>query len=173
MNQSARVRALLDRDEENGAVAVYVALILVVLMIVAAFAIDLSRWYVELQRLQGAADAGALAAAPLLHDEGKAEEEARTTVGLNGYSKLSATPSSVTPAGPKTRMRVTVEGAVTNAFASLFGFTTTTLHRSATAEYVEVPCDEPSSEIQLLMLDDEAGDDCAAREPVMHARLVE
>ena len=51
-------------------------LMLPVLMIFAAIAVDISRWYVELQRLQRAADAGALAAAPFMPSNLAREVEA-------------------------------------------------------------------------------------------------
>ena len=53
-------------SHDSGAVAVYVALMLPILLIFTAIAVDISRWYVELQRVQRAADAGALAAAPFM-----------------------------------------------------------------------------------------------------------
>ena len=49
--------------EESGVMAVVFALIIVVLIGLAAFAIDIARWYVEGQKVQRTVDAAALAGA--------------------------------------------------------------------------------------------------------------
>ena len=50
-----------ERDErsERGVVVIWFALMLIVLLGIAGFAVDLSNWWVQSQRLQKAADAGA------------------------------------------------------------------------------------------------------------------
>ena len=53
----------LDRDDERGAVAIMTALLLVVLLVAAAFAVDAGNAYAQNRQLSVAADAAALAAA--------------------------------------------------------------------------------------------------------------
>jgi len=57
-----RLRATLDnrRDSDRGAVLVLTALVMLLLLIIAAFATDLGAWYRQGQEQQRAADVGAL-----------------------------------------------------------------------------------------------------------------
>lgn len=95
-------------NEEDGAVAVIVALMLVVLMGIGAFVLDVGNLYWERRQLQNAADAGALAAAQDLasgQPEGTALQTARQYANANnsrgafvadGDPGFVTTPSSVT-----------------------------------------------------------------------------
>ncbi len=70
---------------DGGYVMAATALLLIPLMIFAAFATDVGAWYVEGQRVQRAVDAGALAGVVWLPDEAKAAQIALETIRLNGY----------------------------------------------------------------------------------------
>lgn len=121
---------------DRGAVAVYVALLVPVMFIFAAFAVDTSRWYVEQQRLQKAADAAALAGAPFMPDDlgpGSKAVAAAQAAGLrNGYAILA---SDIQEGGRSSQLKVTARSTVQNSFASLIGIATTNLYRTAVGEF--------------------------------------
>ncbi len=146
---SAAGRDLPDaRDEvrsgDSGAIAVFVALLIPVLLVFTAFAVDISRWYVEMQRLQKAVDAGSLAAAPFMPESlinnlpnqsgpyDKATGAARELVTKNGFPGIRA---EVLQGERPSQVRVTLSSTVDNAFASLIGINTTTITRTALAEF--------------------------------------
>jgi hypothetical protein len=122
------------RADERGIVAVYVAVLVPVLFALSAFAVDVARWYVELQRLQRAADAAALAAAPYtpVSRSTDAETAAGDQLVRNGYP---AGAGVVSPGTRPTQVRVTVTNTVEANFAQMFGIDSITLSRSAVAEY--------------------------------------
>lgn len=129
-------------NDQRGVVAVYVAILLPVLVIVVAFAVDISRWYVELQRLQKTADAAALAAAPFMPDpltrgvdcenSSPAARAACEQVIANGYDWAA---TDVLPGPRRTAVAVSVENTVANGFATLINIPETTLARTATSEF--------------------------------------
>jgi Flp pilus assembly protein TadG len=131
------LREWLPRRDQRGVVAIYVAVLTPVLFGLAAFAVDVSRWYVELQRLQRAADAGALAAAPFMPENltssNPATSAALDEVRRNGFPASAA---EVLPGNRPSQVRVTVTTTVSNSFARIFSTPTMTLHRSAVAEYL-------------------------------------
>ncbi len=124
------------REQDAGVVAIYVALLLPVLMIFAAFAVDVSRWYVELQRLQKSADSAALAAAPFMPDNlgtnSPAVKAAIESARRNGYTIPA---SAVTQGARPSQVRVTINSTVQNGLASVIGIGTTSLSRSAVGEF--------------------------------------
>ena len=79
---------------EAGFILAQAALLLVPMLIVAAFATDIGAWYLEGQKVQRGVDAAALAAVTLLPDVAAAEAEARATAARNGY--VDATPGDNT-----------------------------------------------------------------------------
>ena len=105
------MRSLLRRPErlldEAGAAVIYVAIILVILLTVAAFAIDVGYHRVVRNQLQNAADATALAACNMLYDRSptpypppppawaNATTEANDAVGINTADKKALTDVSV------------------------------------------------------------------------------
>lgn len=132
---------------DGGAIAIIVALVSVVLLGFAAFAVDISRWYVELQRLQKTADAAALAAAPYMPETlsdnappfDKATTAARELIAKNGYDPDQAV---IEQGDRPTRVRVTLQTTVDNAFARVFSlinptsdFNTSTLTRTAVGDF--------------------------------------
>ena len=133
-----RFGRLADSRDDSGAVAVLVALLLPILLICVAFAVDVSRWYLELQRLQRTADAASLAAAPLMPNSLTQRTTppyvaALDTVERNGYSRDSATAFAV--AGNPTQVRVRVENNVSNIFAAFVGWGSIRLAREAVADF--------------------------------------
>lgn len=74
--------------EDTGAVLMIVAMIVIVLMLCAAFAVDFGSWYARSERLQNAADTAALAGAnefDLTSDEGLAHARVLDVLGQNGF----------------------------------------------------------------------------------------
>ncbi len=136
--------ASVDVASDRGAVAVFVALLIPVLLIFTAIAVDISRWYVELQRLQRAVDAAALAAAPFMPESltnnlpgqagpyDKATAAARDLVDKNGFPGINA---RVEQGGRPSQVRVTLNSTIDNSFASLIGINTTQLSRTAVGEF--------------------------------------
>lgn len=131
---------------DSGAIAVLVALLLPVVFIFVAFAVDVARWYVELQRLQRAADAGALAGAPFMPANLNSTSSppyaaALREVERNGYPASDTVvtkvvvPNTNPVAYHPTKVRVTVTTRVSNGIAAVFGFPTTTLHRTGVADF--------------------------------------
>ena len=91
---------------ERGVVLVWFALLLVVLLGFAGFAVDMSNWWFQAERLQRAADAGAHAGVVFLPaDLPGATTTARAEAAKNGYTASGAGANSTIAAsrsaGPK------------------------------------------------------------------------
>lgn len=141
---SGRIRQAATGDA--GIVAIWTALMAVVLFGMAAIAVDVARWYVEGERLQKTVDAAALAGAVYLPGDGNgADAAAKSIAQKNGWTidgtKVTFTPGrGVRPS----QMRVTMSSTISNAFAGLLGFPTSTVTRTAVAEYAgPVPMGSP------------------------------
>lgn len=121
---------------ERGAAAVYAVIMLPVLLIFAALAVDVAGWYVELQKLQKTVDAAALAAAPYMpvgiNGSDPASLAAQRYITRNGYDAADAT---ITVGDRPTKVRVTLSSTVTNGLAGLAGLPTTTLTRTSVADF--------------------------------------
>lgn len=81
--RAARARA----KDETGAVLMIVAMLVLILMLCAAFAVDFGSWYARAERLQNAADTAALAGAnefDLTSDRGLAEARVLDVLAQNG-----------------------------------------------------------------------------------------
>ncbi|MGH1491421.1 MAG: pilus assembly protein TadG-related protein, partial [Acidimicrobiales bacterium] len=109
--RSTQVPSKPAEDNEGGFILAQAALLLVPLMIFAAFATDIGSWYLKGQQVQRGADAAALAGVTFLPDVSAAEAEARATAARNGF--LDATPGDNTDfeTGPLPQIRVTAYGA--------------------------------------------------------------
>lgn len=132
--------------DSSGYVALLTAMAIVVLFGMAAFAVDVGNWYVTTKRVQRAADAGALAGVPSLPGNPQgAYDIAREYTAVNGYDDAEADTEVVTGLdGQPTRLRVTVSSTVENVFGTLLGIPTTTITRSAVADYAgPVPMGSP------------------------------
>ena len=116
--------------------SVFVALLVPVMLIFTALAVDLSTWYVHMQRLQKTVDAAALAAAPFMPEAlsgtDKASMAAKKLITANGMDPATAT---IQQGARPSQVRVTMSSTVRNAFASLIGLNTTTITRTAVGEF--------------------------------------
>lgn len=129
---------------DAGFVLAWLALMLVTLVGFAGFAVDVGHWYLTASRVQNAADAGALAGVVFLPGEFPTGQDVATDVG-NGHGYADAE-IVVTPGDHPNQLRVTISHEVDNFFVSLFGINSTTLTRSALAEFEgPVPMGSPEN----------------------------
>jgi len=143
-----------DRSREGGYVAIMTALLLIVLVGLAGFAVDVGHWYFVGQQEQNAADAAAMAGVTSLPANlPGAQATAYKYSSANGFTNGAVGPkgetTTVTPVlgGSATRLQVTVNQQVTNFFGSLMGVPTTNVTRTAIADYSgPVPLGSPCNE---------------------------
>ncbi len=133
--------------DERGFVLVWFALLLVVMLGVAAFAVDLGHAYYVAQQAQDAADAAALSAATYLPDNcANADPHAVSVSGLNGFPNSGATAVTAVNGSEGTgcdndsslrpnEIQVDVKAKVDTWFARALGIDTISVNRSSTAEY--------------------------------------
>jgi hypothetical protein len=148
-----RLRGLRRRwREERGVVLVWFALMLVVLIGFAGFAVDLSNWWLQAEKLQRAADAGAHAGVVFLPaDMSNATSTARAEMAKNGYRVTGANANataSITQEPNPNRLRVRLTTTVPSYFVQLLGVDEVELTREAVAEYVApVPMGSPENKL--------------------------
>jgi Flp pilus assembly protein TadG len=126
------------RRSEAGAAALVVAVMLpLVFLACAAFAIDVSRWYLERQQLQVAADAAALAAVPYMpYDLVAATTRAREVAARNGFSDAATNIEvAVTEGAKPAQLRVVITAEIDNTFGAMIGSDSAVLSAVATADY--------------------------------------
>jgi hypothetical protein len=126
------------RASEAGYSAVLVAIIVPVVGIgCAATAVDTGMWYVEVQKVQKAADAAALGGVPYLpQDLPNAILKAREIAERNGYDHDSADVDVEVSTGEKaTQLEVTISSTIDNQFGPTIGVPRTTITRVAVADY--------------------------------------
>ena len=145
------------RRDEAGYVTVVISILIPALFLgLAATAVDTSRWYLEGERIQKAADAAALAGVPYLpQDMVNARARALEVAKRNGFDDASPDVEvTVAPGDKNTQLRVTISSTVTNQFGQIIGVSSTNLSRTAVADYtgpapMGSPCNtfgtEPSS----------------------------
>lgn len=137
---------------ERGVVLIWFAMLLIVLLGFAGFAVDLSNWWLQADKLQRAADAGAHAGVVYLPaDLANATSTARAEVTKNGYTLngggANATVHVSQEPNPN-RLRVRVTTTVDNYFVKLLGIPSVTLNREAVAEYIApVPMGSPENRL--------------------------
>ncbi|MEM9563841.1 MAG: pilus assembly protein TadG-related protein [Actinomycetota bacterium] len=141
---STRWRALL--GDESGFVLAQAALLLIPLLIFAAFATDIGSWYLQGQKVQRAADAAALAGVAYMPDTAAAEQAARDAAARNGYVDATPFDNSDFETGPLPQIRVTTFNgdavdveirAEADAFLGELVLDSITIERYAVAEYVQ------------------------------------
>lgn len=98
-----------DRSE-GGYILVQAALLIIPLMIFASFATDIGYWYAQGQQSQKAADAAALAGAPLLPDLEAARAEALLVAERNGFVDATPDVNDDFLTGPLPQIEVTTPG---------------------------------------------------------------
>ena len=139
-----RTSPVARRDQESGYVAVLMSIMMLLLFSMAAFAVDVGNWYLTGQKLQKAADAGALAGVPYLPaTPAQAFTVAGDNVANNGFIASGHVGAGETMnatldtrlAGSPTRLRVTVGTTVSNVFGNLLGVSKTTIVRTSVADY--------------------------------------
>jgi Flp pilus assembly protein TadG len=145
------------RVDQRGYVAILVAVMIpTVFLVCAAFAVDTGNWYAQQKDIQSAADAAALAGVPYLpNDMTNATATAKTVASRNGYTDgVRGTTVTVSLGARPTQLKVIITTPVNNRFGQTFGDGTTTLSRTAVADYqgpspMGSPCNtfgnEPSS----------------------------
>ena len=137
MNAGRRLSPRKARRDERGYVALVFALFSGFLLLpLCAISVDVSRWYVEVQRVQNAADAAAMAGVTFLPDDfASARSTAITVAGRNGYPN-SGTSGVVVAVGAKpTQLVVTISSTIHNSFGAGIGKDWANITRSATADY--------------------------------------
>ncbi len=143
-----RLRRRLSR-RDRGAVAIVTAILMLTFLGLTAFAVDVGNWYAVGLQAQRAADAGALAGVVNLPgDQSGASSVARSFTKQNGFTDgVGATVVTAGVGTTPTRLNVKVSKSVPNFFGSLLGVRTTTVTRSAVADYAAPvamgsPCNE-------------------------------
>lgn len=101
-----------------------------------AISVDMARLYVEIQRVQAAADAAATAGVTYMPDDfAAARARALEIAEDNGFPNSGTTAVAVAVGEKPTQLKVTVSSTVENAFAGTFGVPTSTMSRSAVADF--------------------------------------
>jgi len=134
--------------DERGFVLVWFALLIVVMLGVAAFAVDLGHAYYVAQQAQDSADAAALSAAPYLPDNcTNANPHAVDISAANGFPNAGNTTVSAVNGAPggagcdadpsllPNQIKVDITTKVDTWFARALGIDTLSVTRSSTAEY--------------------------------------
>ena len=125
------------RRDEIGATAILVALFFSFIALpLGAVAVDVARLYVELERVQAAADAAATAGVTFMPDDfASAKARAIEIAEDNGFPNSGTTAVAVSIGEKPTQLKVTVSSTVENAFARSFGVPQSTMSRSAVADF--------------------------------------
>jgi hypothetical protein len=103
----------------------------------SAVGVDVARWYVEVERVQKAADAAALSGVVYLpNDLASARTRALAIAEDNGYDAGAAGVTVTAEQGSRpSQLRVTISTTVDNAFGAALGRPTAQITRSAVADY--------------------------------------
>jgi Flp pilus assembly protein TadG len=124
------------RTEQGYAAILVAAFTAAVVLPLCALSVDIARMYVEIERVQNAADAAAMAGVTYLPDDlPSATTTAKAASARNGYPDSGSTKVTVTTGTKPTQLKVTVASTIKNSFASAFGFPTVTVSRSAVSDY--------------------------------------
>ncbi len=133
------LRSALSRRRRNqgGYAAMLVAMFAGTVMVpLCALSVDVSRWYVEVQRVQNAADAAATAGVTFLPDDfASAKAAAIAVAGRNGYPDAGSSQVDVSVGDKPTQLQVTITSTIGNAFGAAFNQGLAHIARSATADY--------------------------------------
>jgi len=143
------------REEDTGVALPLVAGMIVVLLGMAAFAVDLGWLYLNGTRLQRGADSSALAAVVFLPaDTANVAAKATDGANANGWSIGTVNGANVGP-GPDeltwtpladNRLQVELTTTVPTFFLKVLGMTEFSISRTATAEYIKpVPLGSPAN----------------------------
>jgi len=131
-----RLSRLRRRDEAGYAALLVALLATTILMPLTALSVDVARMYVELERVQSAADAAATAGVTYLPDDfASARATAIAVAGRNGFPNSGSSTVTVTLGSKPTQLKVTVASTIPNAFGRAFNSDWATVKRSAVADY--------------------------------------
>jgi len=132
------------QDGERGIVLVWMAIMLVVLLAMAGFAVDLGSWYLRSSKLQRAADAAALAGVVWMpEDPVSAQAAAMAALQKNGIDTAKVTVTYPPPTSAQ-QFRVQLSDPAVPTFFSRPFLSTVHETRSATGEYITpVPMGSP------------------------------
>lgn len=117
------------RKDEDGAIAVLAALIMVVLLGFAALTVDMGLKYMQESKIQTACDSAALAAATYLPDTSEADIQARQYLDKNGFD--GSTAEVTFPEDGK--VKVVLKQSVKTVFANVLGIDELKTKKSAVA----------------------------------------
>ncbi len=133
-----------ERSSERGYIMAMTALLLIPLMIFAAFAVDVGAWYAQAARTQRAADAAALAAVVWMPNEATATTAALDVAAKNGYVHgVNATVTVERQGAQQVKVHIVSEGSV---YFGAVVMDSINIERAAVAEYIlPVPMGNPSS----------------------------
>ncbi len=124
------------RNQAGAAAVIVAAFVASLALPLAAISVDVARWYVELERVQAAADAASAAGVTFLPDDfGKARARAIEIAEDNGYPNSGTSSVQVSVGERPTQLRVTVSSKVGNGFGSAIGVVDTVLSRTSVADY--------------------------------------
>jgi Flp pilus assembly protein TadG len=134
---SARTGRRLRRRDEAGYAAILTALVAATLLVpLSAISVDVARWYVEVERVQNAADAAAMAGVTFLPDDfAAAESTALAVTSRNGYPDDADTDVEVEVGTKPTQLKVTISSTVANGFGAAIGSPFAEITRHAVADY--------------------------------------
>lgn len=143
------------RNEDGGFTLPFIAMMLVLLLGMSAFAVDLGWFYLNGGRLQRAADSSALAGVVFLpHDVGNVEAKAVDGANANGYDIGTVNSTNVGPGPdsmswselPDNKLRVSLTATIDTFFLKVLGIDDLTMTRTATAQYIKpVPLGAPAN----------------------------
>ena len=131
------IRRRLRLRDEAGYAALLVALLSATVFLgVSAIGVDTARWYVEVERVQKAADAASLAGVTYMPgDLTAARATALSNASQNGFGNTATTSVSVSPGAKPSQLRVTISSTINNSFGRALGIPTATITRSAVADF--------------------------------------
>lgn len=145
------------RDNERGAILPLMALLLLVMLGSAGFAVDLGWVYWNSIEIQHGADSAALGGVLYTSDSAdRAEQEGLASAAENGFVDTSLGGTDIvaiidygddpTAVDNEYQLRATITREVPTFFMKVFGLNTVSVARSAVAEYVEpLPLGSPES----------------------------
>jgi hypothetical protein len=134
--RNSKLGSVTERAADRGAIAIVAAILIPLFIVLCGITIDIGRWYVEVAKVQAAADAAALAGVtwmPAYFD--KATTKALAASAQNGYTSSVRNPVTVMRGDTDSQLLVTVSSTIPNAFGALFGNGQTTIVRGAMADF--------------------------------------
>lgn len=147
MSGGGTSRASRQRSSDRGYVLATTALVMIPLLIVAAFSVDLGGFYTRAERLKRTAEAAALAGVVWMPDLTTATTVALDTAAKNGVVPSATITIDVDPvAGNPNQLKVTITDDAVDQFLSKLIVPDVAITRDATAEYEQpLPMGSPTN----------------------------